>query len=74
MLTDSSALVEQYHYGKIKPAEDDTMGRKILGGDVPVIEYERQAPRKNPLKDPYRIFEDHFRFVFDFSKRADITN
>jgi hypothetical protein len=72
MLTDSAALVEQYHYGKIKPAEGDSMGG-ILGGDVPVLEYGRQTPGKNPLKAPYRIFEDHFRFVFEFSKGLDVA-
>ena len=68
MLTDNSVLIEQYHYGKIRPLNSESMmlGR-ILAGDVPLAEYVQQTPERNPLKDPYRIFEDHFRFVFGMS-------
>ncbi|MDY0357735.1 MAG: hypothetical protein RBR19_17765 [Sedimentisphaerales bacterium] len=66
LITDDSVLVEQYHYGKIGPGLDGETSRKILGGDVPLIEYSRREKSgDNILKDPYRIFSDHFEFVFD---------
>ena len=68
LITDDTALVEQYHFGKITP---DVAGRHILGGDVPVIEYAKiEIPADgNPLKDPYRLFRDHFRYVYDWCAR-----
>lgn len=69
LLTDDSVLVEQYHYGKIRPPEEDAekIKSKILGGDVPVIEYKKPKPqilRDHPLRNPYGIFKDHFEYVF----------
>jgi len=63
LLTDTSVLVEQYHYGKLaNPA------RAILGGDVPIVEYASQAQDADgydQMKDTYEIFRNHFEFVFD---------
>lgn len=75
LMTDHSVMVEQYHYGKIRPAVGKMaaqMQSRILGGDVPVIEYVKlgsKEPRASLLRDVYRIFEDHFNFVFrNFAK------
>ncbi len=64
-LTDTAAIVEQYHYGKIGREDGDVLG--VLGGDVPVVEYE--AFGASHVQDPYRIFEDHFKFVYDHCSR-----
>jgi len=68
LITDKSALVEQYHYGKIRPVSTEEFSSKILGGDIPVLEYEKLPSSKSSstIKDPYRIFRDHFQFVFDY--------
>ncbi len=66
LLTDQSVLVEQYHYGRAQ-LEDD--GRVTLEGEVPVLEYAARregTDLDSPYeKHPYRIFKDHFKFVFE---------
>ena len=74
LMTDDSVLVEQYHYGKIRPinSASEIVQSKILGGDVPVVEYKKpdlEKIQEFPLQNIYRIFEDNFEFVFNnFSK------
>ena len=58
LITDDVAVVEQYHYGKIRPSN-----RKILAGDIPMIEYKRKDDNID-VRNPYAIFRDHFEFVF----------
>ncbi len=78
LLTDEAALVEQYHYGKIaaiddKPKTVNERPNRILGGDVPVLEYGRiknwttqlERNRAHRVMDPYRILRDHFAYVWE---------
>jgi len=66
IITDKSVLIEQYHYGKIGDGiEDDSLEKKILGGDVPVVEYTKFEKSEQGNKNPYEIFKDHFSFVFE---------
>ena len=69
LITDESALIEQYHYGKIRPTTSQSSKGKILGGDFPVIEYKRND--KDSF-DPYKILNNHFEFVFTHCSK-DIT-
>ena len=62
LITDDGALVEQYHYGKIRPTQSQDSKGKILGGDFPVVEYKRND---NDVFDPYRILKDHFNYIFN---------
>lgn len=75
LLTDESAIVEQYHYGTISPDPYESS----LGGDVPVIEYKNFTPEdediclltgRDKVKDPYLLFKDHFSFVFDHCSKS----
>jgi hypothetical protein len=60
LLTDESVLVEQYHFGKLG------VGKGILGGEVPLVEYRRMEQPANPLNYPYGLFKDHFNFVWRY--------
>ena len=67
LLTDKVAIVEQYHYGKIAQQESEIdLDQKTLEGDVPLIEYGNRLTDGTQLSEnPYRIFLDHFQYVFD---------
>lgn len=68
LFADDIVMVEQYHYGKIPLKDADESDSRILGGDVPVFEYSKKSYSKkenDELKYPYRIFEDHYKFVFN---------
>ena len=69
LMSDSSVLVEQYHYGKI----NQPVGTKILGKDMPILEYKRFEDLSNlsnedepskPLQT-YQLMKSHFEFVFE---------
>ncbi len=65
LITDEAAIVEQYHYGIIKP----TLGideRKILGGNIPIIEYENV----DDSHSPYMILKDHMEHVFKYHSKT----
>ena len=68
LLVDDKALVEQYNYGKNVRQENAGHGRKVLGGDVPVFEFEK-APG-GASEDPFEIFRDHYEFAFEFCARS----
>jgi hypothetical protein len=70
LMTDDTALIEQYHYGTISASEEEA----TLGGDFPVIEYKNFTAEdestlfladRDKEKDPYRILKDHYQFVFE---------
>jgi hypothetical protein len=71
LLTDDAVVVEQYHYGKIALES----ARFILGGEVPIIEYENREKDRpetesgrlldEPAENVYGLFRDHFDFVFE---------
>ena len=70
LLTEEAALVEQYHYGKIRNSEQasETINSKPLWGQVPTIEYG--ASKSLLVSDPlstnlHHLFENHFEFVYD---------
>jgi hypothetical protein len=65
LLNEFSALIEQYHYGKI--VDPDRTGL-ILGGDMPVIEYAKQSGNfgHDRKKDPYQLFTDSFDYVYNY--------
>jgi hypothetical protein len=66
LISDQAALVEQYHYGKVRGSYE---GPLILSREMPLIEYGRAG--REPAGDPYRILKDHFEFVFaHYSKRV----
>jgi hypothetical protein len=69
LMSDSSVLVEQYHYGKI----NQPVGTKILGKDMPILEYKRfddlsdlsnDTEQSKPLQT-YQLMKSHFEFVFE---------
>jgi len=72
LMVDDSVLVEQYHYGKILPEDETDNFPVILGKDMPSIEYT-QSPtaifETNALRIPFKLLENHFRFVFDKSSQ-----
>jgi hypothetical protein len=55
LITDTTMIIEQYHYGKIPK----NTYRTILGGDVPLVEYKDNSD----IINPYKIYKDHFNFV-----------
>jgi len=63
LLADDVAMVEQYHYGKVRRSTSST----LLGKDMPLVEYSSAAPpvfaRANSIL-PFRLLEDHFGFAF----------
>jgi hypothetical protein len=66
MITDESALVEQYHYGTIreKAEPEQTLPPRVLGAEVPVLEFAAATRNDDPLKHPYALYRDHFEFVY----------
>ncbi|MBI3942274.1 MAG: hypothetical protein HY326_04610 [Chloroflexi bacterium] len=67
-IADDSALVEQYHYGKILPEKDRSGFPVLLGKDSPLVEYVDQPSdlfESNSLRCPFRLMLNHFNFVFD---------
>jgi len=58
LLTDEAVLVEQYHFGKLD------VGKGILGGEIPLIEYQQMDTPSDPLNYPYGLFKNHFEFVW----------
>jgi hypothetical protein len=76
LISDDAVLVEQYHYGKIRAGEASTPGVRILGGDMPVIEYQRSKPSQDDrIGTPYDTLKDHFEYVFKYwaSPITDLT-
>ena len=55
LITDTVAVVEQYHYGKVK----EQGGGRILGGEVPLVEYEKTTDGL------YEVFKDSFKYAYD---------
>lgn len=45
-MVDDSVLVEQYHYGKQQPEEEEEGFATILGKDMPLFEHERKREEK----------------------------
>jgi hypothetical protein len=72
---DDHVFVEQYHLGKVVPADDRELGVvTTLGKDMPLIEFRRNVRRlfETPdleLRSPFRLLEDHFEFVFGHLSR-----
>jgi hypothetical protein len=70
LLSDESALIEQYHYGTFPDSDErtDELEDRILGKDMPVVEYKRtyEGPREWHLgRSPYTLVESHFDFLWD---------
>jgi hypothetical protein len=67
LIVDDCALVEQYHYGKVRP----THAPLQLTEETPLIEY--RAPNSflfpTPSRNSVKILEDHFQFVFEHLTR-----
>lgn len=75
LLTDSRAMVEQYHFGKHGRGSARTDSR-ILGKDMPIVEYKKApgGPRKwRPDRSPYSLLESHFTFVWENDVADDAT-
>ncbi|MEJ2629033.1 MAG: hypothetical protein P8078_10800, partial [bacterium] len=79
LITDESVLIEQYHYGSKE-------GKKILSGGVPLLEYQKcpdlgdyvfdglsMLKNDKTMKDPYSLFKDHFKYVFQSISRNHST-
>lgn len=68
---DDVVLVEQYHYGKDIPSDAVVSGTPvILGKDMPLIEYRRNASKLyGPVlhRSPFALIVDHLDFVFQHS-------
>ncbi len=67
LLVDDTVLTEQYHYGKVS----DESGP--LGKDMPLFEYSKSTStfyKSAPLRNPYLLLEDHFKFAFEHSQRV----
>lgn len=62
ILNEINLIIEQYHYGKLP----GNKSRTILGGDIPLIEYE---DNDNKLS-PYKIYKDHFEFVYKYYSKT----
>jgi hypothetical protein len=68
LMSDSSVLVEQYHYGKI----NQPVGTKILG-NMPILEYKRfddlsdlsNETEQSKPPQTYQLMKSHFEFVFE---------
>jgi len=65
LLTDDVVMVEQYHYGKVRAIESEKERSQILGGNIPVLEYVKLENKNSEVKDPYRIFRDNLKYVYD---------
>lgn len=66
LIVDDSVLIEQYHYGKILPGQDDYP--VILGKDMPLVEYSHESLglyETDALRNSLELLKDHFRFVFE---------
>lgn len=57
VLTEDSAIVEQYHYGSEDP------GDTILGGRVPVLEFHKDSSM-------YSALFEHFRYMWNSEKMS----
>lgn len=66
LISEESALIEQYHYGNEIQDEKKKYEGLILGGDVPLFEYRNNSVENSP----YNLFLDSFEFVFDYSSLA----
>jgi hypothetical protein len=81
LLSDKSALIEQYHYGAFPDGEErtDDLEERILGKDMPVVEYRHkyEGPKEWHLsRSPYTLVDSHFCFLWDhltiYAKPADL--
>lgn len=64
LMTDTSVVVEQYHYGKIELDEEN----KVLGRDMARFEYTAFPQDLHDLDKPlqtYQLLRTHFDFVFN---------
>ena len=64
LITDDFVVLEQYHYGMVKPGGPNKIKRRILGGNFPVIEYKRKGTSEDTVDDPFSLMKDHFNFTF----------
>lgn len=72
LMVDESVLVEQYHFGKLLPEEHRGGFPVVLGKDMPLIEYSETPSglfKSDPLRNPFKLLENHFRFVFERCSR-----
>ncbi len=85
LLADDALLFEPYHYGKVLPRDHHGGAPVILGKDMPLFEFrsvgdsveDRPFYRDHDvddgatevLRDPFRLLENHFRFVFEKESR-----
>ncbi len=71
LITDGEVLVEQYHYGKIIDRLTENQPDVILGGDVPVLEYQKMPDDKmhDKRRDPYKLFKDNFDYTFKYCSK-----
>lgn len=73
---DDTVLVEQYHYGKLVPPDQLGRSQAILGKDMPLFEFIKNPSslyEPVPLKSPFGLLEDHFRFAFEHAIPVDVT-
>jgi hypothetical protein len=67
---DDTVVAEQYHYGKINEGGDKFP--VILGKQMPIVEFttaRSEVYSKDPMRDPVRLLENHFDFVFEHFSR-----
>lgn len=83
LIIDDAFFVEQYHYGKILPAEAKTDKKSIiLGKDMPLFEYsvpsnlydESKSDDESKRPSTLELLDNHFQFVFDKCSRPLPTN
>jgi hypothetical protein len=67
LIVDDRALVEQYHYGKIRP----THAPLQLTEETPLVEYGTPNSFLFPTRtrNSVKVMEDHFQFVFEYLTR-----
>jgi hypothetical protein len=71
LLVDDAVLVEPYNYGKLAPpGAKPGVGPSRKGYAVDGIpEGGSDLYERDPLRSPFGLMEDHFRFVFDQEAR-----
>jgi hypothetical protein len=70
LAVDDRVLVEPYNYGKIGVRREGVAAPTTLGTDMPLFEYcaspsELYRDSADPLREPYELQLDHFRFAFE---------
>jgi hypothetical protein len=70
LVIDDTVFVEQYHYGKLVPGQDEYP--VVLGKNMPPVEYSHDSSdlyETDALRNSVELLKDHFEFVFERCSR-----